>query len=171
MHATVDAPPRLFEVTTKHTNVVDLGCEYTIKVDAHGAGSIVVQRGRVELAAAPGMIVVAPLGTHAAILTGQRPGVPLTDRNPELVAAVAAYEHDAPGALDRALAVAETPDAITLIAIAAIDVPHRAKILARLAEVQPPPSDVTVETAALGGVPFDAWRDDIVEIYLRLWRP
>src|SRR5258706_13503461 len=28
LHAKVDAPPRLFEVTTKHANVVDLGCEY-----------------------------------------------------------------------------------------------------------------------------------------------
>src|SRR5688500_2173646 len=30
MHAKVKAPPRLFAVTTKHTEIVDLGCEYTI---------------------------------------------------------------------------------------------------------------------------------------------
>jgi hypothetical protein len=45
------------------------------------------------------------------------------------------------------------------------------QILARLADVQPPPSDVTVDAAAAGGAPFEAWRDDIVEVYLHLWRP
>jgi ferric-dicitrate binding protein FerR (iron transport regulator) len=171
MHAKVDAPPRLFEVATKHANVVDLGCEYTITVDANGVGSIVIQRGRVELATGGGMFVVAPIGTHVAILAGQRPGLPLTGANTALARAVGEYEHGAPGALDRVLAAAETPDAITLIALAAIDVAHRPRILARLAEVQPPPSDVTVEAATAGGAPFDAWRDDIVETYLRLWRP
>jgi len=38
MHARVSAPPRLFVVSTPAERVVDLGCEYTIEVDATGAG-------------------------------------------------------------------------------------------------------------------------------------
>lgn len=171
LHATVNAPPRLFEVSTKHTNVVDLGCEYTIEVDATGAGSIVVQHGKVELATPNGMLVVAPMGTHARILAGNQPGVPLTGKNAALAKAIDAYEQRAPNALAAVLAAAETPDAITLIGLAAIDVPHRAEILRRLAALSPPPGDVTVEAAVAGGAPFDDWREDVVSSYFGLWRP
>jgi hypothetical protein len=171
LHAVVNAPPRLFEVSTKHTNVVDLGCEYTIEVDATGAGSIVVQHGKVELATPNGMLVVAPMGTHARILAGNRPGVPLTGKNAALATAIEAYEHGAPGALATVLAAAETPDAITIIGLAAIDVAHRAEILRRLAQLSPPPGDLTVEAAVAGGAPFEAWREDIVSSYFGLWRP
>ena len=171
LHAIVSAPPRLFEVSTKHTNVVDLGCEYTIEVDANGAGSIVVLHGKVELATGNGAIVVAPLGTHARILAGNRPGVPHTDRNRALVTAVDAYERDAPGALAVVLAAAEPSDAITIVGLAAIDIAHRAEILRRLAELSPPPGDITVEQAAVGGAPLDEWREDVVSSYFGLWRP
>jgi hypothetical protein len=171
LHATVNAPPRLFEVSTKHTSVVDLGCEYSIEVDATGAGSIAVLHGKVELATPNGMIVVAPMGTHARILAGNQPGVPVTGRNATLATAIEAYERGAPAALAAVLASAETPDAITLVGLAAIDNAHRAEILRRLAALSPPPGDVTVESALAGGAPFDDWREDIVSSYFGLWRP
>ena len=171
MHARVDAPPRLFEVSTKHTDVVDLGCEYSIEVDDRGTGTIVVLRGKVELATSSGAIVVAPAGTHAAILAGQQPGVPVGGDNAALATAVDAYERGESGALEHVLAAAQTPDAITLVGLAAIDPAHRSQILARLAEVSPPPDDVTVAAAVAGGEPFDRWREDIVDAYAGLWGP
>jgi hypothetical protein len=172
MHAKVNAPPRLFAVTTKHTDVVDLGCEYTIDVDDSGAGSICVLTGIVELATKSGAMVVAPEGSCAAILAGQRPGLPVArDARPELVAAVRAYDRGDAGALDRLLAVAERRDAMTLIAVATFD-PRRRAVLERLMELSPPPdAEISVDSALSDPLHFGAWRNDILEIYYGMWGP
>jgi ferric-dicitrate binding protein FerR (iron transport regulator) len=172
LHAKVNAPPRLFAVTTKHTDVVDLGCEYTIDVDAAGAGSICVLTGIVELGTKSGAVVVAPEGSCAAIFAGQRPGLPIArDARAELVAAVSAYDRNEAGALDRLLAIAERRDSITLIALAAID-PRGAAVLERLMELSPPPdAEISVESALADPLHFGAWRNDILEIYYGLWGP
>jgi hypothetical protein len=170
MHARVNAPPRLFAVSTAGAEVTDLGCEYTIAVDASGAGTISVQAGKVELATHSGAVVVAPVNTHATILPGQQPGVPVgPGASAALVAAVHDYERGVPGAFERVLAAATVPDAITLVAIGATDPPHRAAVLARLAEISPPPDGVTVATAAADPAALGAWRDDIVDTYVGLW--
>jgi ferric-dicitrate binding protein FerR (iron transport regulator) len=172
MHARVNAPPRLFAVATRGTEVTDLGCEYTIEVDVTGAGSIVVQSGKVELAAGAHAIVVAPAGTHATIFAGQRPGVPVgAGASAALVAAVRDYEHGDPAGLSAVLAAAGTPDAITLVGLAAIDGAHRADILARLAAVSPPPGEVTVDAATRDPAALERWRDDVVAAYAGLWAP
>jgi ferric-dicitrate binding protein FerR (iron transport regulator) len=172
MHAKVTAPPRLFAVTTKHTDVVDLGCEYTIDVDETGAGSICVMSGLVELATKSGAVVITPEGACAAILAGQRPGLPhARDARPELITAVRAYDRGEPGAREKLLAAADRRDAITLIAAAAID-PQGATVLERLMELSPPPdAEITVESALADPVHFSVWRNDILEIYYGLWGP
>jgi len=172
LHARVVAVPRLFAVATKHTNIVDLGCEYTVDVDASGVGRICVQSGRVELATKSGAVVVAPLGTCAAILAGQRPGLPLGDgANTAMQNAVRAYDRGEVGALDTLLAAAETRDAITLIALAAIDA-NPTRVLARLMELSPPPdAEITVDTALSDPEKLAAWRTDIIEIWAGLYRP
>ena len=172
MHAKVIAPPRLFAVTTKHTDVVDLGCEYTIDIDDAGAGSICVHSGLVELATKSGATVITPEGTCAAILTGQRPGLPhARDSRAELVAAVQAYDRGEAAAFDRLLAIAHDRDAITLIALAAIDA-RRAAVLERLMELSPPPdAEISVESAVANPDHFDVWRTDILEIYYGLYGP
>jgi len=132
MHAWVNAPPRLFAITTPSTAVTDLGCEYEIDVDAQGAGSIRVLSGKVELAAREGLIVVAPAGTHAAILVGNRPGLPIAaTASPELEAAVHAYERGEPDGLTRVLATATDSDAITLVNLAILE-PTNLTVLQRL---------------------------------------
>jgi ferric-dicitrate binding protein FerR (iron transport regulator) len=172
MHAKVIAPPRLFAVTTKHTEVIDLGCEYTIDVDDNGAGSICVLSGMVELATKSGAVVVVPEGSCAAILAGQRPGLPIArDARAELIAAVRAYDAAEPGALDRLLSIAERRDAITLIALAAVDA-RGAAVLERLMELSPPPdAEISVESALADPLHFGAWRNDILEIYYGMWGP
>jgi hypothetical protein len=172
LHAKVNAPPRLFAVTTKHTDVVDLGCEYTIDVDAAGAGSICVLTGLVELATKSGADVVAPEGSCAAILPGQRPGLPhARGTRAEFVAAVEAYDRGDAAAFDRLLALADRRDAITLVALAAIDTRRRA-VLERLMELSPPPdAEISVDSALVNPDHFGTWRNDILEIYYGLWGP
>lgn len=132
MHAWVDAPPRLFAITTPSTAVTDLGCEYEIEVDARGSGSIRVLSGKVELAAREGLIVVAPAGTHASILPGNRPGLPIaTTATPELEAAVHAYERGEADGIARILAAATDSDAITLVNLAILE-PTNLTVLQRL---------------------------------------
>ncbi|MBV8756693.1 MAG: FecR domain-containing protein [Deltaproteobacteria bacterium] len=170
MHARVDAPPRLFAVSTPSAEVTDLGCEYRIAIDEHGAGSIDVLAGKVELATRSGGVVVAPVNTHATILPGRAPGVPVGPGASEaLVAAVHEYERGVPGAFDRVLQNAQVQDAITLVAIGAIDPSRRAAVLARLAEISPPPGEVTVASATASAADFATWRDDVVDTYVGLW--
>ncbi len=166
LHARVDAPPRLFVVDTASTRVVDLGCEYTIDVDAAGAGAIDVQVGRVELAARSGAVVVAPSLTRTSILAGREPGLPLrTQASPALVAAAHAYERGEPDALAAVLAAADARDAITIVALASIDGAHRDAILARLAALAPPPRGVTIASALRTAADLTAWRDAILAAY------
>jgi hypothetical protein len=161
LHAKVSAPPRLFVVSTPSARVVDLGCEYTIEVDATGAGHIEVQRGQVELATRNGAIVVAPAGTHAQILPGSQPGLPIADgASDEVERAVAAYL--AGGPIDALLAAATRRDAITLVDLATVDTVARRAALARLAELVPPPPGVSVEGAAADDAQLARWRDQVV---------
>jgi len=119
LHAKVNAPPRLFAVATHSATVTDLGCEYTLDVDARGAGTLLVQSGKVELATPSGAIVVAPAGTRTTLLPGQRPGLPVRiDATDALVNAVHAYERGEPGAAARVRAAVTADDAVTLDALA-----------------------------------------------------
>jgi ferric-dicitrate binding protein FerR (iron transport regulator) len=172
LHARVTAPPRLFAVATKHTEVVDLGCEYTIDVDDAGAGEICVHSGLVELATKSGAVVTAPEGTCAAILAGQNPGLPhVKEVSAELARAIGAYERGEPGARDRLLAAATDRDAITLIAAAAID-PQPAAVLGRLMELSPPPdAEISVESALARPEHFATWKKDVLEVYFGMWGP
>jgi len=153
MHARVSAPPRLFVVSTPAERVVDLGCEYTIEVDASGAGSIRVQSGQVELATKSGALVVAPAGTHAKIAPGDQPGLPFVDGAPPQLEDAAVAD---------VIALATPADAITIVNLAVVDPAHRAPALARLAVLSPPPAGVSVDGAAADVGQLTRWRDDVV---------
>ena len=161
MHAKVNAPPRLFQVATPSADVVDLGCEYTLEIDADGAGRLAVSYGQVELATKSGAIVVAPAGTHATILPGRVPGLPVADGAPrEVEAAVAAIDHGDAGAVAALLAAATPRDAITLVNLAALDDAHRRVVLERLATLSPPPAGTTVDSA-MDPKQLQPWMDDV----------
>ncbi len=161
MHAIVTAPPRIFAVTTPGTSVIDLGCEYTIEIDERGQGSITVQSGKVELENGAGIAIVAPAGTSARLLAGPRASVPLVETaSPELRAAVERLDVDA------ILGAAGPADAITIVNLAAISSSRRDVILARLAELVPPPPGVTVESAAASTAELERWREDVVIAHL-----
>ncbi len=168
MHARVSAPPRIFAVTTPSAHVTDLGCEYSIEIDGSGAGVIHVVTGKVELETGTGTVVVAPAGSHARLLPGRRASLPLSDRaRPELIAAVRALEAGAADGITQVLAVATVGDAITVANLAQVAPQlHRRAILERLAELVPPPQQLTVDEALADGALFEMWFDEVVLIHL-----
>ncbi len=121
----VTAPPRLFVVTTPVAKVIDLGCAYTLEVEATGTGRIAVQRGRVELVASSGAAVRVPAGAHSLLVRGTLPGLPIADgARAELEEAVAKYL--AGGPAEAVLAAATARDGVTLEALARVAAPGAA---------------------------------------------
>ena len=163
MHARVTAPPRLFAITTPSTAVVDLGCEYDIRVDARGAGEIRVLAGKVELAAdAAGVIVVAPAGTHTTIRPGHRPSLPLaTGASDALAAAVARYDRGEPGAIAAIVDATTESDAITLANLAVLE-PTELAVQARLGEIAPNPAWNPAGGTWIAPTALATWREDVV---------
>lgn len=176
MEAVVNAPPRIFAVTTPSTDVVDLGCAYAIEIDAKGRGTIAVTSGSVELASADDIKIVAPAGTTTRLLEGRRPGLPVAATAGAAVrAAVAALERGLPQAVwdasqdpvTRLLAAATPGDAITVVNFAVVAAaPRRRTALARLAELSPPPDGVTIDSALASPADFERWRQEVVLPYL-----
>ncbi len=157
LHARVNAPPRLFAVSTRSTDVVDLGCAYTIDADHTGAGKIHVELGKVELATRSGAIVVAPRNTHAAILAGNQPGLPVVDGASQDVEAAVVR-----GDFETLIAAARPEDAITLVNLAVVDPARRRAAVTRLDELVTAPAGVTRDTAIADPYVLERWRDDIV---------
>jgi hypothetical protein len=167
MHARVDAPPRIFAVVTPSAHVTDLGCEYTLDIDSRGAGKLHVITGKVELETGTGALVVAPRGTHANLLPGRRPSVPLSDKaGPVITAAVRDLEANVDGALDRVLAAATVVDAITIANLAEVVPDQKRKILERLAKIVPPPQDLTIDEALSDRALYEMWFDECVLVHL-----
>ena len=177
MHAKVTAPPRIFAVTTPSTGVTDLGCEYTIEIDAKGKGWIEVQSGKVELETTAHALIVAPAGTSARLRENRAPSVPVVfGASVVLRSAVTDWEQGTPDALPKLLAAAGIGDAITLANLAVL-VPgdsstqiscsapctDRDLVLNRLAELSPPPEGVTVHGALTDPALLERWRETIVE--------
>ena len=176
MHARVIAPPRIFAITTPSTGVTDLGCEYTVEIDAKGKGWIEVQSGRVELETSAPVLIVAPACTTARMREAKQPSVPVfTAATPALRAAVIDFEDGKPGALSRVLDVASKDDAITLANLAVLvandsstqvacgpPCTDRELVLQRLAVLSPPPAGISVKDAVADAAVLERWREDII---------
>jgi hypothetical protein len=63
--ARISAAPRRFSIDTRYARLIDLGCAFTLTVDAAGSGEVVVTEGSVALAR-DGREVVVPLGLHCS---------------------------------------------------------------------------------------------------------
>ncbi|MBA3464562.1 MAG: FecR domain-containing protein [Deltaproteobacteria bacterium] len=162
MHARVTAPPRIFAITTPSTGVTDLGCEYTVEIDAKGKGWIEVQSGRVELETSAPAVIVAPACTTARMREGKQPSVPTyTGATPALRAAVIDFEDGKAGALARVLELATKDDAITLATLAVLGA-DRELVLSRLAVLSPPPGGITIRDAVANAAVLEKWREDII---------
>jgi len=113
IHAFIWAPPERFQVETPSAKAVDLGCEYTLKVDPGGSGLLTVQMGWVAFQAGANESFI-PAGAACRTLSPTGPGLPyFTDAPEPLQATIRQFDT---GTVDIAplLAACRPRDALTL---------------------------------------------------------
>jgi hypothetical protein len=161
--ARISAPPRLFSVETPSATAVDLGCAYTLAVDASGGSLLHVTVGWVELSWL-GTSSVVPFNMSAYTRPGFVPGTPFSDRaSDSLKAALLRFDFQRGGAaaLATVLAYATERDAITLWhLLLRADGTGRADVYRTLARLASPPAGVTeAGVLRLDGRQLGRWWD------------
>jgi hypothetical protein len=171
IEAAVDAPPRLFVVETPAATAVDLGCSYTLEVDAAGAGRLSVSYGYVELARGE-VEVFVPAGAECSIRPAIGPGTPYwrssSARFQQALAAVDGATGDPPAAeVDALLAEARPPDSLSLYHLLLRQQGRtRARIYQRLtAIVAPPPSVHEKQVMAGDHAALSLWRSQLLPMW------
>ncbi|HEY0944638.1 MAG TPA: zf-HC2 domain-containing protein [Opitutaceae bacterium] len=149
LHALIWSPPRLFFVDTPAATAIDLGCAYTLAVDAEGHGIVRVTAGYVALENGPRTVVV-PAGMMCAARRGTGPGTPFAaDASPALRAALDRFDfHPAErtAALDEILRESRREDSVTLWhLLSQVPAGRRGDVFDQLAALHPPPEEVTRE--------------------------
>jgi hypothetical protein len=147
MSAFIWAPPRLFFVNTPSATAVDLGCQYTLTVDARGDGELHVLTGHVALEHGA-LESIIPAGMMCLTRRESGPGTPFASDAPApLRAALKRFDFErgaAPAALVEVLAHARTEDAVTLWHLLARTLrSDRAAVYDALAKITAPPAGVT----------------------------
>jgi hypothetical protein len=174
LHAVITAPPRLFFVRTPSALATDLGCAYTLEVDAAGNSRLHVTAGWVELSGGDGPSLV-PAGLVAEVTAGARPGTPYPERFPSEARAALQRLDEGSGAaadLDLVFGALHAPsDFVTLRHESGITLWHlltratpelRGRVYQRLADLSPPPGGVTREgILALERPMLERWRRDL----------
>ena len=163
LHARIWAPPGRFYVDTPSAMAVDLGCEYTLAVDAEGAGLLRVRSGWVGLEHG-GRESFVPRGAACATRPGHPPGTPYYEDAPaELKRALADVDFGPAGArpeaVRSALASTRREDALSLWhLLTRLEGTERAAVYDHLAQLVAPPEGVTRE-GVLAGDPrmLDRW--------------
>jgi hypothetical protein len=157
IHARIWAPPRFFFVNTPAAEAIDLGCAFTLRVDAGGAGVLRVTHGWVQFAY-DGREAFIPQGAVGATRPGFGPGTPRYEDAPvpfgsalELLDFGDARDPGRASALEQVLASARPRDALTLWHLLSRgSAEERARVYERLSALAPPPSRATRD-AVLGG--------------------
>ncbi len=144
--ATIFAPPRVFFVETPSAVAIDLGCSYTLAVDAFGVTLLRVLTGWVAFEF-KNVETVVPAGASCTTRPGSGPGLPLfEDAAAEFRTATAKIEDgDAdPALLGTLFTHARRRDGVTLWhLLPRRDESDRGRIFDHLASVVPPPAGVT----------------------------
>jgi hypothetical protein len=178
MQAIIWAPPRQFYVDTPSAVAVDLGCAYTLEVGEDGQGLLSVVagwvafewQGRESFVPAMAMCVTRPrLG----------PGTPyFSDASEEFQNALAIFDVAEIGsdarsnALQTTLVKSRKRDALTLWhLLARTDGDDRLRVYNRLAELIPPPPQVTPEAVIRGDhTALDLWWEKLELGSAEWWR-
>jgi hypothetical protein len=114
LHAYIWAPPREFVVDTPSARAVDLGCAYTIHVDASGDGLLRVSLGWVAFQYGDYEAFI-PAGAACVTRKREGPGIPFyEDASEALRRSLAAFEQGDAAALAGILDAARPSDALTL---------------------------------------------------------
>lgn len=151
--ALIWAPPRRFIVQTPSATAVDLGCEYTLHVDANGNGWLRVSIGWVAFEKG-GHESFVPVDAMALIRQGEKPGTPFyEDASPAFRSALEEIDFGTAGpseaeerktAFVALLENARKRDAITLWhLLGRTDGAELGQVFDGLAKLVPPPDGVT----------------------------
>lgn len=174
------APPGRFVVRTPAGDVVDLGCVFQLEVDG-GRAIVHVQSGWVQLDNAHGESLI-PAGASSIMTADRRALVPVYDDASAAFSAAVRRMETASSATDPSAAVAtivkeaRTRDVYTLLTLAARGSGNdRTALVARAAELSPPPAGVSAASVAAGD--NDAlwkWADSLplppVKSWWRNWK-
>jgi hypothetical protein len=115
IHALIWAPPRRFAVDTPWAKAIDLGCQYTLHIDAGGAGVLTVETGWVAFQW-QSLESFIPAGAACATRARSGPGTPyFLDAPAALTAGVERFDSTGDSkALESVLLAARGRDALTL---------------------------------------------------------
>ena len=157
IHARIWAPPKFFFVDTKAAVAVDLGCAYTLNVDAQGTGLLRVTHGWVGFER-EGRDTYVPEGALCVTRADKGPGTPRYDDAPSGYGeALLTLDFGDAGdprraqALDHVLSTARRRDALTLWHLLTRgSEAERRRVYDRLAALTPPPRGVTLERVMAG---------------------
>lgn len=164
--ARVWAPPGQFGVGVAGADVIDLGCEFLLKVDADGNGSLSVLSGWVQVDNLRREVLV-PQGTRVRVNGDGAAGTPQAfSASPAFVAALEAIDArngavDANGEeVQRLIAESRQQDAISLLVLLR-DYPQLAEgpMFERVAQLLPTKAPAT----------RDAWRSDRMAVLNSWW--
>jgi hypothetical protein len=171
IHAQIYAPPAVFVVDTPAARAIDLGCEYTLTVEANGKGHLSVDLGWVQLEYSGAQSLV-PHGMVAEIAPGGRitPAY-YPDATAAYSEALVRWSLDPnlraeerSKALDTLLREARLRDSLTLVNLfsRANSSSERERIFDRLNQLVPAPADVNrgdVSAGVRGAV--NAWWPEV----------
>jgi FecR protein len=165
IRAKISAPPKLFFVDTASGTAIDLGCEYTLNSNNLGRGLLQVTKGWVSFQWR-GLESLVPAGASCRTHPGTGPGIPYFDDAPEsLKEAVENFgrEKDGSATLNVILAEARVRDTLTLWhLLQRVDVPERARVYDRIANLTPVPPGVSRERALqLDPETLKLWKDEL----------
>jgi hypothetical protein len=163
--AEISAPPRVFIVDTPASTVVDLGCAYTVTVDAAGRGTLRVTEGWAALEW-KGRASLVPAGASASIRPRIGPGTPaFDDASPALRVALEAFDFGGEGsqAIATVLAEARVRDTLTLWhLLSRVEAVERPRIFDRIAALAPLPDTVSRDKAlSLDAATLEHWREEL----------
>jgi hypothetical protein len=165
VHALIWAPPGQFLIETPSATAIDLGCEYTLRVDDSGAGLVEVITGWVGFEW-DGREAFIPAGARCATRPGIGPGTPyfadLPNRSRaalEVIDFGSPREAERQAALAIVLAEARPRDAVTLWhLLTRLQASDSDAVFDTLARFVPPPPSVNREGIGRGDrVMLDAW--------------
>jgi hypothetical protein len=178
IHAMIWAPPGEFLVDTPSALAVDLGCAYTLRVDATGAGVLRTRMGWVGFRL-NGREAFIPAGAVGETRPGIGPGTPyFEDASAEFQTALREFDFAKLSDADRSaqlgivLAAARKNDALTLWhLLSRASGADRGRVFDRLNALVPVPSSVTREGIARGEqAMLDAWWNELGFDDIAVWR-
>ena len=164
--AKILAPPRLFIVGTPAATAVDLGCAYSLDVDAKGVGALEVTSGWVSLEAGERTSLV-PAGARCQTRPGVGPGTPyFADASESLVRALASFDFSDGGetSVRTILKEARRRDSLTLWhLLSRVDTEVRREVFQRLRTLAPPPAGVREpDIVRLDPAKMDRYKDSLL---------